>query len=234
MGRDPPPGGDRQTLRPGDRAATALLAAHRGRRPGAAAAAHAQAAPRASLLDPYLEQIKDLLAKYPDLSAVRIREEIARGPQGYTGSTTVLRRYLRKVRPARGRVYQEVHYEPAQAMQVDWGECGRVQVGSTTRKVSVFVAVLCYSRLAVHRVHPVAAQGRVLPGPGQRPDLLRRQSPQPDLRQPQGGRAQRLGTQRLFPSRVPGAVRLFLSAAGRLCRGATRNRKGLWKAACAT
>ena len=39
------------------------------------------------------------------------------------------------------------HYEPAQAMQVDWGRCGRVQVGDTTRKVSVFVAVLCYSRL---------------------------------------------------------------------------------------
>ena len=32
-------------------------------------------------------------------------------------------------------------------MQVDWGECGRVQLGATTRKVSVFVAVLCYSRL---------------------------------------------------------------------------------------
>lgn len=105
------------------------------------------AARRASVLDPYVEQINNLLAKYPDLSAVRIREEIARGPQGYTGSAIVLRRYLRKVRPARGRVYQEVHYEPAQAMQVDWGECGRVQVGATTRKVSVFVAVLCYSRL---------------------------------------------------------------------------------------
>ena len=58
-----------------------------------------------------------------------------------------MRRYLRKVRPARGRVYQEVHYEPAQAMQVDWGECGCVPVGALTRKVSVFVAVLCYSRL---------------------------------------------------------------------------------------
>jgi transposase len=103
------------------------------------------AAPRANLLDSYVEQIQNLLAKYPDLSAVRIREEIAR--QGYQGSTTSLRRYLRKVRPARGRVYQEVHYQPAQAMQVDWGECGRVQVGSTMRKVSVFVAVLCYSRL---------------------------------------------------------------------------------------
>src|SRR5438477_6276882 len=105
------------------------------------------AARRASLLHPYVDQIKDLLAKYPDLSAVRIGEEIARGAQDYTGSATVLRRYLRKIRPAGGRVYQEVHYEPAQAMQIDWGECGRVQVGSTTRKVSVFVAVLCYSRL---------------------------------------------------------------------------------------
>jgi len=102
---------------------------------------------RANRLDPYMDRIKELLAKYPDLSAVRIREEIARGPEGYTGSTHALRRYLRKVRPARGRVYQEVHYEPAQAMQVDWGECGRAQVGATTRKVSVFVAVLCYSRL---------------------------------------------------------------------------------------
>ncbi len=32
-------------------------------------------------------------------------------------------------------------------MQVDWGDCGSVQVGSTKRKVSVFVAVLCNSRL---------------------------------------------------------------------------------------
>ena len=36
---------------------------------------------------------------------------------------------------------------PAQALQVDWGTCGCVQVGDTTRKVSVFVAVLCNSRL---------------------------------------------------------------------------------------
>jgi transposase len=89
---------------------------------------------RVSLLDPYLEQIQQLLVKYPDLSAVRIREEIARGPQGYTGSVIILRRYLRQIRPARGRVYQEVHYEPAQAMQVDWGDCGRVLVGATCRR----------------------------------------------------------------------------------------------------
>ena len=106
-----------------------------------------QATLRTSLLDPHQPKIDALLAKYPNLSAVRVHEEIARGLDGYTGSVITVRRYLRKVRPASGRVYQEVHYEPAQAMQVDWGECGRVRIGNTTRKVSVFVAVLCYSRL---------------------------------------------------------------------------------------
>jgi transposase len=106
-----------------------------------------QAVRRRSLLDAHRARIDALLAKDPELSAVRIHEEIARGPGGYTGSTSIIRRYLQTIRPARGRVYQEVHYEPAQAMQVDWGACGSVQVGTTTRKVSVFVAVLCYSRL---------------------------------------------------------------------------------------
>jgi len=106
-----------------------------------------EVAHRGSLLDTHRSKIDALLAKYPELSAVRICEEIARGPDGYAGSASTVRRYLRKVRPARGRVYQEVDYEPGQAMQVDWGTCGRVQVGATTRKVSVFVAVLCYSRL---------------------------------------------------------------------------------------
>jgi transposase len=103
---------------------------------------------RASLLGPHRAKIDALLAKYPELSATCVHEEIGRGPDGYTGSACTVRRYLRTVRPTtRGRVYQEVHYEPAQAMQVAWGECGRVQIGGTTRKISVFVAVLCYSRL---------------------------------------------------------------------------------------
>ncbi len=40
----------------------------------------ATAAPRQSRLDPYRVRIQELLAKDPDLSAVRIREEIARTP----------------------------------------------------------------------------------------------------------------------------------------------------------
>jgi transposase len=102
---------------------------------------------RVSRLEPHTSQIDALLAKHPDLSAVRIHEEIARGPDGFTGSVTLVRRYLHGRRPTRSRVYQEVHYEPGEALQVDWGECGRVAVGGTSRKVSVFVAVLCHSRL---------------------------------------------------------------------------------------
>ena len=137
------------------------------------------AAPRASLLDPYLEQIKQLLARYPDLSAVRIREEIAR--TGYTGSASVLRRYLRKVRPARGRVYQEVHYQPAQAHA---GRLGRMRPrpGRLDHAQGLGVRGRALLQPApVHRVHPVAAQGRVLPWPGQRSDFFRRLSTQPDL-----------------------------------------------------
>lgn len=102
---------------------------------------------RGSLLDPHKPKIDALLARYPELSAIRVLEEIRKEPNGYRGQISLVRKYVGQVRPARGRVYQEVHYEPAQAMQVDWGSCGKVQVGSTTRKVSVFVAVLCYSRL---------------------------------------------------------------------------------------
>jgi len=79
------------------------------------------AARRDRLLTPYLEPIKELLAKYPELSAVRIREEIARGPQGYRGSACTLRRYLRQVRPARGRVYQEVLYQLGLAQGFELG-----------------------------------------------------------------------------------------------------------------
>lgn len=102
---------------------------------------------RGSILDAHKPRINDLIAKYPELSAVRVLEEIRKGPNGYPGQISIVRDYVAQIRPARGRIYQEVLYEPGQAMQVDWGSCGRIQIGTTWRKISVFVAVLCYSRL---------------------------------------------------------------------------------------
>ncbi|MFM8728907.1 MAG: IS21 family transposase, partial [Planctomycetaceae bacterium] len=102
---------------------------------------------RGSVLDPWKPKIDALVLHYPELSAARVLEEIRRGPDGYQGQLTLVRNYLRKVRPRRTRVYQEVVYEPGQAMQVDWGHCGQIRIGSTQRNVSVFVAVLCHSRM---------------------------------------------------------------------------------------
>ena len=99
-----------------------------------------------SILDPYHARIDALIEKYPKLSAVRVLEEISKGDDGYRGRISLVRRYLRQIRPAPGRIYQEVHYEPGEAMQVDWGDCGRVMVGKTSRRVSVLVATLCFSR----------------------------------------------------------------------------------------
>jgi transposase len=107
----------------------------------------ASSKPRDSILDPYRPQIDALVAKYPELSAVRVLEQISKGEKGYRGGICLVRRYLRQIRPARGRIYQEVHYQPGEAMQVDWGDCGRLVMGETSRRVSVLVATLCFSRL---------------------------------------------------------------------------------------
>lgn len=101
---------------------------------------------RTTMLAPYHDKIAVLLAQSPELSAVRITEEIR--AVGYTGSVITVRRYVRQIRPPRGRVYQEVTWQPGQAMQVDWGCCGKLRVEDSWRKVSVFVAVLCYSRMS--------------------------------------------------------------------------------------
>ena len=106
-----------------------------------------RSSPRRSGLDPWKAKISELLARFPELSASRLYEEIRRGPEGYRGGITIVRDYVRGVRRRPSRVYQTVQYEPGQAMQVDWGCCGSIRIGETQRKVSVLVAVLCYSRL---------------------------------------------------------------------------------------
>ena len=106
--------------------------------------------PKKSILDPYKPKIDAIIKQYPDLSAVRILEKIAVNDgvtPGYTGRISQLKSYLRTIRPIQGRVYQDITYSPGEAIQIDWGDVGSVKINNTIRKVSVFVAVLCYSRM---------------------------------------------------------------------------------------
>ena len=112
---------------------------------------------------------------------MRVLEEISRGEDGYRGSVYPVRRYLHKIRPARGRVYQEVIYEPGEAMQVDWGDCGRLMIGQTPRRVSVFVAVLCYSRMCYIEFSLAQRKADFYRGVGPCPGVLSRQPQESDF-----------------------------------------------------
>ena len=132
LGGNPPLARDRRSQGPGDCPPLALLQQNRRQGFGDVVATHARRrSPGKRSSTAYRARIDALLAKYPDLSAVRVTEEISKGEDGYRGSVYPVRRYLHQVRPARGRVYQEVLYEPGEAMQVDWGDCGRVMIGQT-------------------------------------------------------------------------------------------------------
>ena len=54
---------------------------------------------RGSLLDAYEPVIVDLLARYPDITAERVHEELRL--RGYPGAYTILSERVRRLRPAR-------------------------------------------------------------------------------------------------------------------------------------
>ena len=57
-----------------------------------------------------------------------------------------MKKFVRKVRPKREKAYFTLAFAPGECAQVDWGSYGSIRVGETTRRLSFFVMVLCYSR----------------------------------------------------------------------------------------
>jgi transposase len=79
----------------------------------------ASRAPRVSKLDPYIHVIAELLHRYPDLRAKRLHEELVE--RGFTGGYTIVREYLKDVRPPPSkRPAVLVRTGPGQQAQVDW------------------------------------------------------------------------------------------------------------------
>jgi len=99
---------------------------------------------RASKLDPFKGQIQRMLETHPYTAAQifqRLQED------DFDGGYTVVKEYVRKVRPPKIKAFLKLSFAPGECAQVDWGSFGSVAVGETRRRLSFFVMVLCYCRM---------------------------------------------------------------------------------------
>jgi transposase len=99
---------------------------------------------RASKLDPFKNDIIRLLDAHP-YSAAQIMSRIRE--MGFDGGYSIIKDYVRKIRPRKTRAFLTLSFLPGECAQVDWGSYGTIRVGSNQRRLSFFVMVLCYSRM---------------------------------------------------------------------------------------
>jgi transposase len=99
---------------------------------------------RRTLVEPYLDFIKQILEAHPRLRATRIYEMI-RG-RGYTGSVVQLRRVVGTLRPTHREAFLRLITLPAEQGQADWAHFGEIRIGRARRRLSCFVMTLSYSR----------------------------------------------------------------------------------------
>jgi len=103
-----------------------------------------RSAKRASKLDPFKNEIVRMLERHP-YTARQIFQRVQE--RGFEGGITILTDYVRKIRPPKVTPYLKLVFAPGECAQVDWGTYGNVRVGSTSRRLSFFIMVLCHSRM---------------------------------------------------------------------------------------
>ena len=98
---------------------------------------------RPSKLDPVKGEIIRLLEQH-HYSAQQVFQRVKES--GYQGRYTILKAFVRQVRPKPRPAFLTLHFQPGECAQVDWGCAGSVPVGSTCRRLSFFLMVLAFSR----------------------------------------------------------------------------------------
>ena len=100
---------------------------------------------RKSILEPYKEYIRGRLEKF-NLTAKRLWQELKE--KGFLGSYSTVKPFVREVKGRQNSKLTE-RYEtlPGEQAQLDWGECGTIEVNGKGKKLYVFTLVLGYSRM---------------------------------------------------------------------------------------
>jgi transposase len=113
--------------------------------------------PRTSKLDAYKEKIAELLKHYANLNAVRIHEEIRK--MGYPGGISILRDYLKTLRPS-AKTFLAIRTTPAEEAQVDWAYAGTI----ASQKIYCFLMVLSFSGMLYLHFFPAQTLEHFLAG----------------------------------------------------------------------
>ena len=101
--------------------------------------------PRRSILDPFVEQVRDLLRKDSKITATAILNQLR--ASGYCGGISILKDLVQYERGKFLRpreAFLRLDFAPGEVAQVDWGEFGDVFGGGV--KIHCFAMVLAYSR----------------------------------------------------------------------------------------
>ena len=100
--------------------------------------------PVVSKLDQFKPYIRTRMIDEEMTNAVKMLKEVRK--KGYDGGISILKDYMRPLRPTIETATRRYETEPGEQAQVDWGHCGRIYHEGTLKPLYCFVMTLGYSR----------------------------------------------------------------------------------------